>query len=184
MINRTRLFSNALCALIVVTIWVMPIHAEDSHFQSGAHEDSKPTPLAPLSEGIFPCSACHEGLVVNPKPRVLVDEHTNIKFEHAAQQRWCLDCHNPKNRDKLRLASGKLIDFSESYRLCGQCHGPTYRDWKAGVHGKRSGSWNGPKSYYLCVHCHDPHSPKVKKVVPFPAPPAPEAKPFFLGGKK
>ena len=55
----------------------------------------------------------------------------------------------------LRLANGTLVPFEESYRLCGQCHGDKYRDWRAGVHGRRVGSWNGEKQYLLCVHCHD-----------------------------
>lgn len=140
------------------------------------------TPSPQFSEGIFPCSSCHKDMPVNPKRRILKDEHTGIVFEHAAKARWCLDCHNPNNRDKLRLASGALIDFSESYRLCGQCHGPTLRDWRAGVHGKRTGSWNGKKTYFVCVHCHNPHSPRIKPITPFPAPVPPEGKFLQHGG--
>ena len=111
----------------------------------------------------------------NPDPREL-EEHTEIaeSFNHANQQRWCLDCHNPDNRDKLRLANGKLIDFEESYYLCGQCHGTIFRDWKAGVHGKRTGEWNGKKMYRLCVHCHNPHHPRFEPLSPMP-PPVPPA---------
>ena len=134
------------------------------------------TPSPPFSEGIFPCTNCHVKGDYDSKRRELKDEHTNIKFEHDAQNRWCLDCHSAGDRDKLHLASGELIDFTQSYRLCGQCHGPNYRDWKAGVHGKRSGYWNGPKKYYLCVHCHNPHSPKIKQIKPFPAPVKPASK--------
>ncbi len=125
----------------------------------------------PLSEDYFPCSDCHSDMEADPLPRVL-DEHEDIaeSFVHARQQRWCLDCHNPDDRDWLRLADGSLVSFEESYRLCGQCHGTIYRDWKAGVHGKRSGFWNGRKEYQLCVHCHDPHNPRFK---PIPAEPAP-----------
>jgi len=43
-----------------------------------------------------------------------------------------------------------VIPFTESYYLCGQCHGDIFRDWKAGVHGKRTGMWNGKKEYVLC----------------------------------
>ena len=140
--------------------------------------------MPPLSEGIFPCSGCHEGMPVNPKRRELRDEHTGIVFEHDSKNRWCLDCHNASNRDKLKLASGTLVDFSKSYLLCGQCHGPTFRDWKAGIHGKRAGYWNGKKTYFLCVHCHNPHSPRVKPIVPFPAPEPPKGAPLFFGGQK
>jgi hypothetical protein len=130
-------------------------------------------PPPPLSD-LFPCSQCHADMKVNPKRRKLTEMHDDIILKHDEENRWCLDCHNPDDRDKLRLASGKLIDFSESYRLCGQCHGPKYRDWKAGVHGKRTGSWNGEKQYLLCVHCHDPHSPHFKPIKPMPPPVRPE----------
>src|SRR3990172_9829563 len=81
-----------------------------------------PVASPPFSEGIFPCSNCHAGLEVNAKRRDLKDEHTNIKLRHAEKERWCLDCHHPTNCDKLKLADGETIDFTESYRLCGQCH--------------------------------------------------------------
>lgn len=125
----------------------------------------------PFSEGIFPCSMCHEGLEPNPNRRELTF-HTEIQdiFDHAAEQRWCLDCHNPNNRDRLRLASGKLVTFEESEYLCGQCHGTIFRDWKVGVHGKRTGFWDAKKLYRLCVQCHNPHSPRFKPLMPLPPP--------------
>ncbi len=128
-------------------------------------------PPPPLSEGIFPCSQCHADMKPNPQRRELTF-HTEISkgFNHAKEQRWCLDCHNPDDRDKLRLASGKLISFSESEYLCGQCHGTIFRDWKYGIHGKRTGYWNGKKVYRLCVHCHYPHWPKFRPLKPLPPP--------------
>jgi len=130
-------------------------------------------PSPPFSEGIFPCSECHADLEVNETRRDL-DFHEEIVLKHAEEQRWCLDCHNPNNRDKLRLANGQVIFFEKSYLLCGQCHGTIYRDWKAGVHGKRTGQWNGRKQYRLCVHCHNPHNPKFKPLKPLPPPIRPE----------
>jgi hypothetical protein len=116
--------------------------------------------LPPFSDGIYPCSDCHKDLVPNPVKRELTDMHDDISamFDHDKENRWCTDCHDLKNRDYLKLASGKLLDFKESYKLCGQCHGEKLRDWKVGVHGKRTGQWNGKKQYMLCVHCHNPHS--------------------------
>jgi hypothetical protein len=130
----------------------------------------------PFSDGIFPCTDCHKNLTPNPVRRVLVDWHDDISamFNHDSENRWCLDCHDLKNRDYLRLASGRLLDFKESYKLCGQCHGEKYRDWKVGVHGKRTGEWNGKKDYLLCVNCHNPHSPKFKELKPEPPPIAQE----------
>jgi hypothetical protein len=128
----------------------------------------------PFSEGIFPCSECHApDDKVNRTPRV-VDDHPNIVLKHDEKNRWCLDCHDAANRNKLHLADGRLIDFTESYRLCGQCHGPTLRDWKAGEHGKRTGSWSGAKQYLLCANCHNPHAPAFKPIKPLPPPRRPE----------
>ena len=127
-------------------------------------------PPPPFSEDIFPCTECHSEMEPNPERRVLEEMHDDIVLKHDEKNRWCLDCHDLKNRDKLHLASGKLIDFTESYKLCGQCHGPKLREWRNGVHGRRTGYWNGKKKYLLCAHCHNPHSPKFKKMKPEPAP--------------
>ncbi len=128
-------------------------------------------PPPPFSEDIFPCSDCHDGMDVNPQRRVLEEFHEEIELKnHNEANRWCLDCHNPDDRDVLRLASGKLVSFEESYLLCGQCHGTIFRDWKAGIHGKRTGDWNGQKLYRLCVQCHNPHQPRFKPIKPLPPP--------------
>ncbi|HIJ86521.1 MAG TPA: hypothetical protein HPP97_02425 [Desulfuromonadales bacterium] len=130
-------------------------------------------PRPPFTEGAFPCSQCHKFMKPNPQPRALTEYHTEIVLHHAESQRWCTDCHNLVNRDKLRLVSGELVDFTESFRLCGQCHGDKFRDWKVGVHGRRTGDWNGDKQYLLCVHCHNPHDPKFKALKPLPPPDRP-----------
>ncbi|MEI6668831.1 MAG: hypothetical protein WCP29_11800 [Acidobacteriota bacterium] len=124
----------------------------------------------PFTDGIFPCTACHKDLKVNRTRRVLTDMHTEIDFSHDAEHRWCLDCHDATDRDHLHLASGELVPFDESYRLCGQCHGEKFRDWRAGIHGRRTGEWNGRKKYLLCASCHNPHQPRFKPIVPKPAP--------------
>ena len=141
----------------------------------GASAQDIQVPAPPLSEGIFPCSGCHAGQKTNRQRRKLTEMHQDIVLEHGPESRWCFDCHDPDDRDELRLASGERIGFSRSYPLCGQCHGDKYRDWKVGVHGKRTGEWNGKKQYLLCVHCHDPHSPRFKPLKPLPAPVLPEA---------
>jgi hypothetical protein len=130
-------------------------------------------PPPPFSDGIFPCSDCHADLPVNRTRRELTDMHTEIELRHDEEHRWCLDCHSAADRDRLHLASGEPVPFEESYRLCGQCHGEKYRDWRAGVHGRRIGEWNGQKSYLLCAHCHDPHQPRFKALAPKPAPERP-----------
>jgi hypothetical protein len=131
-------------------------------------------PPPPFSDGIFPCSACHKDLAVNRTRRALAEMHTEIDLTHDAEHRWCLDCHDAGDRDSLHLASGEKVPFEESYRLCGQCHGEKLRDWRAGVHGRRTGEWNGHKKYLLCAHCHNPHQPRFTAVEPKPAPQRPE----------
>jgi hypothetical protein len=126
-------------------------------------------PPPPFSEGIFPCSNCHKLMPLNRERRDLV-AHTDIVLKHDEEHRWCLDCHDPTNRDFLHLASGDRVSFETSYMLCGQCHGEKLRDWRAGVHGRRTGYWNGEKQYLLCVHCHSPHQPRFKPIEPKPAP--------------
>ncbi len=118
----------------------------------------------PFSEGIFPCSGCHADQKDRTRRELGFHDEQQSVFDHDAEHRWCLDCHDYENRDVLRLASGETVPFTESYRLCGQCHGDKYRDWRAGVHGKRVGRWDGAKTYFLCVNCHNPHSPRFKGV--------------------
>jgi hypothetical protein len=131
-------------------------------------------PPPPFSDGVFPCSACHKGMAVNRTRRVLSDMHTDIVLKHDEEHRWCLDCHDLNDRDSLHLAGGELVPFTESYRLCGQCHGTQYRDWKVGIHGKRTGYWDGHKRYLLCVNCHNPHSPHFARLQPLPPPIRPQ----------
>jgi len=132
-------------------------------------EEGIEVPPPPFSPGIFPCSNCHSLMPANPTRRALTF-HTEIELRHDEENRWCLDCHDAENRDSLHLASGEPVSFEESYRLCGQCHGEKYRDWRAGVHGRRSGQWDGRKTYLLCAHCHNPHRPRFQPIEPEPAP--------------
>jgi hypothetical protein len=165
---------RGLVALLALALAPAPLRAESAQAEAPrqvAKAGSKPAHALvqaaspPFSEGIFPCSSCHADMEKNGTRRELTfhDEQQSI-FDHGADQRWCLDCHDLQNRDVLRLASGEPVPFTESYRLCGQCHGDKYRDWRSGIHGKRVGRWDGEKSYFLCVNCHNPHSPAFKGV--------------------
>jgi hypothetical protein len=127
-------------------------------------------PPPPFSDGIYPCSSCHASQPVNRTRRELTVMHFDVDLKHDETHRWCLDCHDADNRDFLHLASGERVPFEESYRVCGQCHGEKYRDWRAGVHGRRTGNWKGAKGYLLCAHCHNPHQPRFKALAPKPAP--------------
>ncbi|MBI5432312.1 MAG: hypothetical protein HZA52_05745 [Planctomycetes bacterium] len=183
--RRTRL--EALVAVLALVAGACGRHeSNDLDLSAGwvpgpdaPSSDSKlHTPPPPFSEGIFPCSECHEAdMPVNTKRRELSMAHTDIVLKHDEEHRWCLDCHDAADRDSLHLAGGDKVPFEESYRLCGQCHGDKYRDWRAGVHGRRGGNWDGEKSYLLCVNCHNAHSPRFAPIKPLPPPPKPERTP-------
>jgi hypothetical protein len=183
--------NRALALTVVVVsllVWVFARHAGARQGASAQAAAAAPAPAAqrlpapaqmkvevpppPFSEGVFPCTDCHDGkeVPINRTRRTLVDAHDDIVLKHDEEHRWCLDCHDAENRDRLHLASGQPVPFEESYQVCGQCHGEKYRDWRAGVHGRRVGYWNGTKSYLLCVHCHSPHQPHFKALAPKPAP--------------
>lgn len=165
-----------LLILLAPAAFANPPAAQPTGTKGPAAQEDIQVPRPPFSEGIFPCTSCHDGksLKVNPRRRELADMHGDIVLAHGSASRWCLDCHDPVDRDRLRLASGERVEFTASYELCGQCHGDKYRDWRVGVHGKRTGSWNGAKQYLLCVHCHDPHTPRFKPVKPMAPPARPE----------
>src|SRR5262245_47564318 len=163
---------------------VDPRHAR--HIKAGVacascHGEAADTPFAkskPLTL-MARCVACHE----ERKQPVSCEtchkdtkekKHANIVLHHAEEQRGCLDCHDANDRDRLRLANGTTIAFEESFKLCGQCHGTQYRDWKVGLHGKRTGEWNGRREYRLCVSCHWPHAPRFAPMKPMPRPARPE----------
>lgn len=174
--NRQGNHGWITAGLLVVTIGTLPLLAQAG--KSAGSAASAPSNLdvqvapPPFTKGIFPCSQCHDGKTVklNPNPRKLTDMHEDIVLKHGPESRWCLDCHDATDRDRLHLASGERIDFSHSYLLCAQCHGDKYHDWKVGVHGKRTGEWNGRKQYFLCVSCHIPHSPRFLSIKPLPPP--------------
>jgi len=160
--------------LVVIVVAAAALLATSAHGSQPAAKSAAPAEKKkevlfearppPFSDGIFPCMECHQAQKdPTRRERGFHDEQQSVS-DHDAEHRWCLDCHDLQNRDVLRLASGATVPFTESYRLCGQCHGDKFRDWRAGVHGKRVGMWDGPKTYLLCVSCHNPHSPSFKGV--------------------
>ena len=181
---RQAIASHALWPCLITTLAVGWLGCSEGVRREAPHTVATPqvavddqliaVPPPPFSQDVFPCSDCHEGEETD-RTRRLIEDHDDVVLDHDPENRWCLDCHDADNRDMLRLASGELLEFTESYRLCGQCHGPKLRDWKAGAHGQRTGSWSGRKQYLLCVHCHNPHSPQFAPLRPLPPPARPEA---------
>jgi hypothetical protein len=130
------------------------------------------------------CKTCHDGKIVpypkNKKPR-LITMHQDIvenslKLMHGRGAIWCLDCHSAKNRNKLVDREGNEFSFNQPQKLCGSCHGENYIDWRAGIHGKRIGSWKtgGKKRWWVCTECHNPHTVQIERFNPLqPEPPPP-----------
>ena len=168
----TRAFGPAEVSGVDFEIELLPGIEEAT---SGPDDGDFLVPPPPWSDsGYFPCTECHSEMEVNPERRVLEEMHDDIVLNHGPKDRWCLDCHNPDDRNVLRLINGRLISFDESYLLCGQCHGTIFRDWRQGIHGRRQGYWNGGKSYLLCAHCHDPHAPAFHTIAALPPPVRPQ----------
>lgn len=126
-------------------------------------------PAAALSDDYFPCTDCHDQTMPpNPVRRALEEDHEDIATAHG--DLWCLQCHSVGQRDSLQLSDGTPVGYEESWKLCTQCHGKKLADWRAGIHGKRTGHWWGPKEYRTCTTCHDPHAPRFKALEPLPPP--------------
>lgn len=136
-------------------------------------------PPPPIDDEYMPCADCHEG---EPSRRTVreLDEHDDWELSHG--NLWCLDCHQAQDYQRLHLTTSVQVELTESWRLCVRCHGEKRADWRAGVHGKRTGYWRGPKEYRTCVACHRPHSPAFKPLEPKPRPPrAAEIRPPLRG---
>lgn len=144
-------------------------HTERPYPSRPLQPDVEPVlrPQPPVDDEYFPCDDCHEDEPAELTVREL-DEHDETELEHG--DLWCLDCHDPVERDLLHLSDTSPVEMLESWRLCTRCHGNKLDDWRAGVHGKRTGYWRGPKEYRTCVECHEPHSPLFKPLEPMPTP--------------
>ena len=153
--------------------WARPETIDLSYPSRPLGPDAEATllPPPPIDDEYFPSSDCHEGEPAAPERRDL-DEHDYIELKHG--DLWCLDCHDTMERDLLHLSDASPVEMEESWRLCTRCHAKKIPDWRAGVHGKRTGNWRGAKEYRTCVVCHDPHSPLFKPIQPKP-PPIPAA---------
>ncbi len=183
--KRTRAGANALLLAVALAAWAAGSGAESLSPSPGpatsAAEGGEdfPVPFNPLPKTITPCRACHgpeKDFKINWTREEALRVHTNIRLHHGGVRVWCLDCHSAEKRNYLLpLSDGKPITFEHSYELCGKCHGTKYRDWRNGIHGKRTGYWNGPKTYHLCTQCHNPHRPRFRPIKPKPPPKRPRS---------
>ncbi|MCP5420591.1 MAG: cytochrome C [Gammaproteobacteria bacterium] len=121
---------------------------------------------APLKN--YPCMRCHDFLKVKTEPRQLRAPHPEL--DHGAGRFWCLECHDPENRNSLRTTPPIATNSNEIHTLCGRCHATQERDWYFGAHGKRVGLWQGEREILDCVRCHNPHQPAIQPRKPQPPP--------------
>lgn len=149
--------------------------ATDGDFATAVVKPREPH-LMYFNMGPENCATCHNGKVVpfpkDKNPR-LINMHQDIvensmQLQHGRGALWCLDCHSAKNRNKLVDRQGTEISFNQPQKLCGNCHGEAYIDWRAGIHGKRIGSWKvgAKKRWWVCTECHNPHTVQVNRFNP------------------
>jgi len=111
----------------------------------------------------FPCTQCHPVSVDangNPnhalpngfkKHEIVLEIHDTLGKGSAG----CLVCHDDpmRNPGMLKLADGSLVDIrGDVSQVCMRCHFEKYREFKAGIHGKRLDKCTA-------AGCHDPHTP-------------------------
>lgn len=122
---------------------------------------------APL---VASCGTCHATRTPNRAIRdggQLEEFHQGLKMRHGKLA--CVACHDPDDYDRLRLADGSAIAFTETKMLCGQCHSAQLRDYARGAHGGMRGYWDrsrGPQTKNDCIDCHDPHAPQFPRMKP------------------
>jgi len=139
----------------------------DAHLDRTPPRQTKGLDLVKLGWS-YNCMECHKMLPARwhyDRPMV---EHEAIKLEHG-NNRFCLNCHHATNRNAFADYDGSEIAEADVVRLCAKCHGTIYRDWQAGVHGRRNGFWDtakGPQTRLRCIQCHDPHQPKFQSMKP------------------
>ena len=123
----------------------------------------------------YSCMECHKVIEAKWHRHPAAVEHEHIRLEHG-ENRFCLNCHHATNRNVFSDYDGSEIPESDVVRLCSKCHGTVYRDWRAGIHGRRNGHWDiavGSRSQLVCIQCHDPHAPKFPSMKPLAPPPYP-----------
>lgn len=120
----------------------------------------------------YKCSECHTDFTSPPRQNAEIPEHAeiNARFDHGLNT-FCVNCHNPQDRNTYVAHDGSPIPSTEPALLCSKCHGPTYREWQVGIHGRANGGWerdNPARTKLLCIQCHDPHQPKFAPMRPDP----------------
>lgn len=156
-----------------------PRVARDRNFADPSPVRQPPTKVPRLVKGPYEysCQECHRHLDTSrPTRGQAQSEHRDIVLEHGRNDR-CYNCHHRENRNALVDHDGGEIGYDDVPKLCGKCHGTLYRDWEAGTHGRRGGSWkpeSPDRTRLACNACHDPHAPRFGALAPAPPPRHPD----------
>ena len=167
-----------LALLLLNALYMIPAYAQDQNNNERPPTRFQGYPNAPEVSVVprkdqlsfYPCAACHSVMKPNPEIRELNVPH-NAKIAHGQGRIWCLSCHHLDERNYLRTLLNEPVDFDDAHLVCSGCHANRHRDWAFGVHGKRVAHWQGERTIYSCVHCHNPHDPAIKPRAPKPPPP-------------
>jgi hypothetical protein len=126
------------------------------------------------------CKLCHmkKSLKFLPPKHVLTKQHANYSFMHAKKEISCNACHDAENSNYLRTNSEFQASFEKPSAVCQRCHSEEFKDWSRGIHGKISGGWMTKpgieRKVKQCTECHDPHSVRIKPMIPEKAPTVPK----------
>jgi hypothetical protein len=123
-------------------------------------------------QAFVPCTRCHPVFVdaddkpTKPLPNGFKKHEITLEVHDILGKggEACLACHSSPTEDpgKLKTPDGSLVDVTgDVSRVCQKCHFEKYRDWQAGIHGKRA-----PKC--TSSGCHDPHTPSWMYVAALP----------------
>ncbi len=152
-------------------VFVRPASTDDSHLNKKLSRQPSGLQFSLLGWS-YDCTDCHRLIAPRWRHELPMVEHAGVQLRHG-NNRFCLNCHHPTNRNAFVDYDGSEIRQTAVVQLCAKCHGPTYRDWAGGAHGRRNGFWNrakGDQTRVSCVECHDPHDPAFKAVKPLPPP--------------
>jgi hypothetical protein len=119
-----------------------------------------------------PCTKCHpvtlgpDGKSTKPLPNGFKKHEIKLEAHDILGKgtQACVVCHDDptKNPGMLLTADGTRVYVTgDVSRVCQRCHFAKYREWQAGIHGKRQ-----PKC--TSAGCHDPHTPSWIYVAALP----------------
>jgi hypothetical protein len=135
-----------------------------------------------LKEHVLParageCNLCHmtkSAKFISKKKQTRL-EHSQVEAKHGRKTLECNFCHDKNNHNFLNSTPKFPASFANPSPVCQRCHSEIFRDWKRGIHGKRTGGWQGSeRQQFHCIECHNAHSVKFKDMVAKPAPVRPK----------